>query len=180
MNSAARSSHRRINRGGGRQLALALLASFAWAIGHAACDPATCPAVGDLAGWLKSTPQRSDSKGGHTGLPYTCPQSTPNNNQGNPLKGPNTPPRPSFGFNFPVSELKSCSQDGPYQWVSGGGGNWYVQRIVRNVCTPAPNGNQCELQRFTRVCSKNGETPLGIPSPCAKTTGPKGCAVCGP
>jgi hypothetical protein len=142
-------------------------AGFIWVaagLGHAETD---------LAGWLKSTPQASSSPGGATAAqPYKCPSSqTPSN--------PQSPNRPAFAFNFPDGELLSCLQDGPYKWTSGGGGDWYVQRIERKACAGIGKSD-CTVTRFTRVCSQAGIAPNSIPTPCEKPTGPRGCAVCGP
>ena len=130
-------------------------------------------AESDLAGWLRSTPLASSSPGGPAATqPYKCPSSqTPPN--------PPSPNRPSFAFNFPDGELVSCLQDGPYKWTSGGGGDWYVQRIERKACTGVGKSD-CTVTRLTRVCSQAGIAPNSIPTPCERPTGPRGCAVCGP
>jgi hypothetical protein len=143
--------------------------AFACLIGTAA---GIALAASDLSLWLRSTPQASDSPGGGSAAqPYTCPKAK------TPPKPP-APNRPFFDTNFPASELQSCLQDGPYKWTSGG--DWYTQRIERKVCA-GPGATQCQVQRFTRVCSEAGVAPKpAIPSPCEKPTGLRGCAVCTP
>ena len=86
---------------------------------------------------------------------------------------------PDFGINpTSLDEAKhpfSCVQDGPFT------DGWYLQDIqgiaVKNPAM-CPLGGSCDAF-ITRVCKAPGLAP-----PCANattpTTGPMGCAVCGP
>ena len=135
----------------------------------AALLPAPGRAAEPLERWLQSTPNTFATGGTGNGWPYACPT----------LVAQDTPQTPFFGFNFAVTQVAACLQDGPYTGWQSGSASWYVQRIQRHCEAGEPS---CKEEAITRVCSKAGTVdvaPNGLSSPCGKT-GPKGCAVCVP